>query len=167
MVFQSEIIAKYSQGLSIQAVSKLLGISRGKVTTTLRDAKVIRGQNRKFSSIKCASCACNMNPKSGNAKFCKTCVPDEQSGNRLRRYGLSKEKSDELLASQNYRCAICLKEKTRLVVDHCHTTGNVRGFLCYKCNTSLGCVERKDWLTKAQEYLSEHAQSTPINGLNF
>lgn len=34
-------------------------------------------------------------------------------------------------------CSICA-EKTKLHLDHCHSTGKVRGWLCVKCNTALG-----------------------------
>lgn len=37
-------------------------------------------------------------------------------------------------------CAVCDRE-TVLVVDHCHTSGRVRGLLCHRCNTSLGWLE--------------------------
>jgi Recombination endonuclease VII len=39
------------------------------------------------------------------------------------------------------RCAICYSPRngTRLLAqDHCHETGNLRGFLCMHCNTGLG-----------------------------
>lgn len=44
---------------------------------------------------------------------------------------------------QNYRCAWCgLEPKMdRLVEDHCHMTGLVRGYLCRRCNI----VEGKSW----------------------
>ncbi len=38
-------------------------------------------------------------------------------------------------------CEICNKlctENIRLSLDHCHTTGKFRGWLCNKCNRSLG-----------------------------
>jgi hypothetical protein len=57
------------------------------------------------------------------------------------RYGLTKEKFNQLLAKQNGVCAICEqpeKHKKRLSVDHCHETKRVRGLLCSNCNVGLG-----------------------------
>ena len=53
-------------------------------------------------------------------------------------------------------CPICLKEK-RLVIDHCHNKGHVRGFICYSCNTLLGHIENKDKMARVQRYLEEKA----------
>jgi hypothetical protein len=54
---------------------------------------------------------------------------------------------------QDGKCLIC-QEAVTLVVDHCHTTGQIRGLLCNPCNTSLGHfkddVKR---LQRAIEYL--------------
>jgi len=49
----------------------------------------------------------------------------------------------ELLgAYQEGRCAICggdySKSSQRLVMDHCHESGLIRGLLCNSCNTSEG-----------------------------
>ena len=46
------------------------------------------------------------------------------------RYGITEEQYDQMLEKQNHTCAICNeKPKGNLAVDHCHTTGKVRG--CY------------------------------------
>jgi hypothetical protein len=35
-------------------------------------------------------------------------------------------------------CAVCSASPRRLLVDHCHRTGLVRGLLCTSCNTAEG-----------------------------
>ena len=58
-------------------------------------------------------------------------------------YGISAEDFDAMLTEQNGCCAICgnKDDGRRLHVDHCHTTGKVRGLLCSPCNTKLGWLE--------------------------
>ena len=49
------------------------------------------------------------------------------------------------------------KSKRRLCVDHCHTTGNVRGLLCDTCNTALGKFrDNIDLLNEAIKYLKKY-----------
>lgn len=60
---------------------------------------------------------------------------------QLQKYGLTLEQFDEQLAKQNGVCAICQQLETggkSLAVDHCHSTGVVRGLLCGSCNRALG-----------------------------
>lgn len=71
----------------------------------------------------------------------------------------------QMLADQKEVCAICKLPETnlhqsgsimRLAVDHCHTTGKVRGFLCQKCNQGLGMFRDNPVLLRdAIEYLSK------------
>ena len=65
---------------------------------------------------------------------------------RWRRYGLTKDQCDELLAYQDHLCAICgcpLATAIGAHLDHDHKTGRVRGFLCGACNTKLAFWERR------------------------
>lgn len=72
---------------------------------------------------------------------------NQPRGNRrpghLAQYGMTLHDYEYMLAAQGYACAICHagpeeeKHKT-LCVDHCHTTGKVRGLLCTRCNRALG-----------------------------
>jgi len=64
-----------------------------------------------------------------------------------------------MLARQNGRCASCkIRPAETLCVDHCHRTGMVRGLLCRKCNTGLGCFnDSPALLHAAAAYLRRHA----------
>jgi len=57
-----------------------------------------------------------------------------------RLYGITPEDYKDMLRQQRGRCVICkrLPKKNRLCVDHCHTTGVIRGLLCMGCNRMLG-----------------------------
>lgn len=44
--------------------------------------------------------------------------------------------------------------KMKLVVDHCHATGHVRGLLCHNCNRALGLLKDSEQaLQRALKYL--------------
>lgn len=75
-------------------------------------------------------------------------IAEYQRTTRLRqRYGITREDFDAMLERQGNRCAICGSTKLldypkRPPIDHCHTTGRVRGVLCNKCNGALGWYEK-------------------------
>lgn len=62
-----------------------------------------------------------------------------------RKYGIEYDSYLSMLTEQGCKCKICQKtleefspKATKPHVDHCHTTGKVRGILCCYCNTMLG-----------------------------
>jgi hypothetical protein len=59
---------------------------------------------------------------------------------RRKKYGITEAEYRELKRASKGRCAIC-NRKARLVIDHDHITGKVRGLLCDKCNGGLGCLD--------------------------
>lgn len=73
---------------------------------------------------------------------------------RMRRYNydLSQDEYVAMLERQNYQCAICHQE-VKLVVDHNHDTGKVRGLLCNICNLGLGLVETRGFMDEVHRYL--------------
>lgn len=67
----------------------------------------------------------------------------------LKKHGLSIDDYQRKAEAQNFLCAACgLPETGRnqhglvpLAVDHDHTTGQIRGLLCMRCNRTLGMLK--------------------------
>lgn len=75
--------------------------------------------------------------------------------------GVDRDAYLDLLDTQNNKCAICNKSKEtfekNLCVDHCHTSNNVRGLLCLKCNMGLGYFnDDENLLQQAINYLNNN-----------
>jgi len=78
----------------------------------------------------------------------------------LKLYGLTLEQYDTMLEAQGGSCVTCGGNNNgkRLVVDHCHKTGKVRGLLCNRCNSAMGLVDdNTNTLNAMIKYLSEMA----------
>lgn len=105
--------------------------------------------------MKCQSPGCE------NTRYRRysTCGPCKNS---VQRYGLTVPERKSLLEEQGNACSICKKEisfngKYTAVIDHCHTTGEIRGVLCHECNILIGAFERMDTqnaLQNAADYVS-------------
>jgi hypothetical protein len=71
-----------------------------------------------------------------------------------RKYGLSPQGADFMLASQNHSCAICGVHLDKPYLDHCHKTNEISGFLCELCNIGLGAFkDNPTFLSNAITYL--------------
>jgi len=79
-----------------------------------------------------------------------------------RSYGITAIDYAWMENKQDRKCAICLTPHTetrdqRLVVDHCHDTGKVRGLLCHKCNAGHGQYNDDiEIVCKSAEYIAYH-----------
>ena len=80
----------------------------------------------------------------GKTSLCKVCISNKYTTEEARgfaykyRYGITLEDYKNMYISQEGKCDICKESSKKLVVDHCHTNGNVRGLLCTACNSGLG-----------------------------
>lgn len=88
-------------------------------------------------------------------------TPENNLARALKRYGMTPYEYSLLLEAQEGKCAICgvahgNKNGERLVIDHCHDTGAVRGLLCHSCNRGLGMLRDSAVLLQAAlNYLKE------------
>lgn len=76
------------------------------------------------------------------------------------RFGITPEQYDGMLTSQEGKCQICEGTSSymghKLSVDHCHTTGTIRGLLCKACNLGIGNFQDDvDRLARAIAYLQK------------
>jgi hypothetical protein len=80
---------------------------------------------------------------------------------RLRKYGLTQDRYDELLAQQDGRCPGCGTDDPGgkgWCIDHCHGSGRVRALLCNRCNTALGLTDENPSVLRALADLVEQWQ---------
>lgn len=93
----------------------------------------------------------------GSCKLCESLKRKAHNGKRsITKFGITLEQHQEMLDQQGHVCAICggIDNNKRLAVDHCHTTSEIRGLLCSKCNQGLGLFKDDPaLLAKAAEYL--------------
>ena len=87
------------------------------------------------------------------------------------RHGITIQKYNQMLISQNYVCAVCLQPETKvdtrhgkirdLGVDHDHKTKRVRGLLCYRCNVAEGFLKGDiKTVYRLAAYLELYSQQT-------
>jgi hypothetical protein len=111
----------------------------------------------------------NSRYKSGRTATCKQCLsatarssydPDyRRQRHYMRMYGITIAEYDSMLRRQHGKCVICQTDSPgrhgRFDVDHCHTTGEVRGLLCSNCNRGLGLFkDNANYLLAASNYLT-------------
>ena len=100
------------------------------------------------------------------------CTNEKQRGRKCHtchhlraRYGINQPQRDALYTAQDGKCRVCQNHivingrklaSNSAVVDHCHSTGMVRGLLCNHCNRALGLfADSVASLRNAIRYLEE------------
>lgn len=115
----------------------------------------------------CTKCGVGKATARVGTAVCGKCKVEKHRGSRfdyerrrtLRKYGLTQDGWDYLLAAQGNRCAICQTDKPGSKgewwhIDHCHTTNQVRGLLCHMCNVGVGNLKDDPALLRAAaEYI--------------
>jgi hypothetical protein len=80
-----------------------------------------------------------------------------QGGPSLCGVKVTREFKDAIMATRPGHCELCgcpPAKKFSLCLDHNHETGELRGWLCHKCNTSIGGLgDDADGLRRAFAYL--------------
>ena len=113
----------------------------------------------------CPACTCAVQMARYRAPRTRAMMDAHAVRARLKQYGMTPGQAFTLWELQDRCCAICSTklanplEKSQASkgthVDHCHTTGVVRGFLCSPCNNALGLFKENSLLLrKAIRYLN-------------
>lgn len=114
-------------------------------------------QERSYLSSRCRPCHKEYKKENPSA------TARNRKAEKLKlRYGLTYEDWEALRENEGYACMICgiteAELDRRLDVDHCHSSGKVRGVLCNPCNTVLGHAKDSVGILKAAiAYLEANA----------
>ena len=77
----------------------------------------------------------------GKKSYCRECDNSHKRERLVKDYGITLAQYDIMVDQQEGVCAICGEINVngkRLVIDHNHDTGEIRGLLCSACNLGLG-----------------------------
>jgi hypothetical protein len=86
------------------------------------------------------------NPEKRALQAAKEGKQDYVKNKHLKRdFGITLDEYNVMFEQQEGCCKICKRHQVhfsrRLAVDHCHSTGKIRGLLCSQCNTLLGMAK--------------------------
>lgn len=107
----------------------------------------------KYSKGLCRDCT---RPREATRVTCSRCTMRYRGNCLERQYGINLSQYQEMVEETSYKCYICEESSTdkRLFVDHCHTTGVVRGLLCVRCNSGIASFrDNPALLERAKSYL--------------
>lgn len=99
-------------------------------------------------------------------RHCATCQPLVDLQANLSKYGLTVPAYQAMVLQQGGLCLICRRAVEqlgeRLQVDHCHTTGKVRGLICRDCNSGLARFkDHPTILQNAHSYIAQALWGVP------
>ena len=101
--------------------------------------------------------------KQAESRRAKRAADPEGARIRSARFKAKKEAERELIAGRPRPkiCDVCSgNHHLGIVFDHCHQSGSFRGWLCDRCNKTLGLVrDDPDLLRKLAEYLERNGKA--------
>lgn len=107
----------------------------------------------RFKEKPCRMCDTMFQPNAPSHLYCgDDCNQQAHDTARLMKaYGITLKAYRQMVIDHDGKCAICGGEgfelvkgqKLKLVIDHCHETGAVRGLLCHNCNRGIGLLQDK------------------------
>jgi hypothetical protein len=105
----------------------------------------------RFKDKPCRECGTIFSPKAPSHLYCGDLCNQRahDSARLISAYGITLEQYEKMVEDHQLKCAICGEEgfelvkgqKLKLVIDHCHKTGAVRGLLCHNCNRGIGLLQ--------------------------
>lgn len=119
----------------------------------------------RFKPKPCKECTSEFTPNAPSEMYCSDPCKNRgiQTAYLKRTYGITLACYEEMHEEQDGLCGLCGEEGfamdpkrhfLKLVVDHCHTSGEVRGLLCHNCNRALGLFkDRPDVMRKAAKWV--------------
>lgn len=122
-----------------------------------------------FKPKPCKECGSTFQPQAPSHLSCSQDCADRMLSSRYlqRNYGITLAQYEGIRNRQQSLCAICEGEgfamtkhhTMKLVVDHCHASGKVRGLLCHNCNRALGLLKDSELaLQRALSYIKASAR---------
>lgn len=123
-----------------------------------------------FHEKPCKECDLLFKPQAPSQLYCSgECSSKGFTRKYLRKaYNITYEEYMDMYNLYGGTCHICRQEgfkidknqKLNLAVDHCHSTGKVRGMLCHNCNRGLGLFQdNPDYLSAAMHYIIASRES--------
>lgn len=141
---------KYYQGSRFKGYLKTCG-SEECLHKAYNDKNV--RQKKRFNQIRiCEICKNEYIATSSKSKWCKNCIPNKHSRTIYERYKLLPLQEKQLKEKYNGICPICNERKAN-AIDHNHITGEVRGYICDKCNLGLHFMENIKLRERLDKYL--------------
>lgn len=149
---EEQIIQMYQQGCPLNDILKKYNFKHRLLYSILRGHGLYPSRSKRFNRSPegmfiCTECGETMKllERSKEYNICLPCQRKRAMRTLMKNvYGISEAEYEKQLAKQRGKCAICGKEfdfknknKDTIHIDHCHTTGQLRGLLCGGCNKGI------------------------------